>query len=368
MLLNPLIQLSHLLSPMGIKTVTTGNAAAQAFLEQRYGTHDSQKLPSIFQRELEGIPQAKVVVLGIPNDNGAGFERGSKMGPMAIRQALMQDSQCYTRWKEQGVLDIGDVLDHPLLIDDALLNSKTIHEVRQSRWGKLGDELDLPVSAQSIAKRVLQCLYTLNPSLRILILGGDHSHSIVPVQALCDHLPSTDSFGILIVDAHTDLLKVRDGLSTSYACWAYHANNAIGRGKKMVQVGIRTSGSHRNHWEEGLEIRQIWSHEVNSNTIPTVLQHFRDAGVNNLYLSTDIDGLSPEYAAATGTPEPNGLEPRFVHELIDAVGEHFSLLGSDLMEVAPPLSRRVPEEPQRTLDEAVKLVHKQIQAMLKGTR
>ena len=71
-----------------------------------------------------------------------------------------------------------------------------------------------------------------------------------------------------------------------------------------------------------------------------------------MYVSNDIDGTGSEYAAATGTPEPDGLHPDFVRELTARLRARFPLLGGDLVEVAPPLAHGLPGEPERTLDVA----------------
>ncbi|MEK6610114.1 MAG: arginase family protein, partial [Gemmatimonadota bacterium] len=54
------------------------------------------------------------------------------------------------------------------------------------------------------------------------------------------------------------------------------------------------------------------------------------AGVGRVYLSNDIDGADPMYAPATGAPEPGGLTPGFVRQLIRRLGERFALAGGDL--------------------------------------
>jgi guanidinobutyrase len=58
------------------------------------------------------------------------------------------------------------------------------------------------------------------------------------------------------------------------------------------------------------------------------------------YLSNDIDGTDDSVADACGTPEPNGLEPEWVRELILRLGKEVGLVGGDVMEVAPGLARR----------------------------
>ncbi len=44
-----------------------------------------------------------------------------------------------------------------------------------------------------------------------------------------------------------------------YCCatWSYHANGRLGRGGRLVQVGVRASGHDREHWESTLGVRQF---------------------------------------------------------------------------------------------------------------
>ena len=57
--------------------------------------------------------------------------------------------------------------------------------------------------------------------------------------------------------------------------------------------------------------------------------------MRDVYLSNDIDGTDAGAAPATGAPEPNGLSVAFVRALIQRLGNRTSLIGADLVEVAP---------------------------------
>ena len=54
---------------------------------------------------------------------------------------------------------------------------------------------------------------------------------------------------------------------------------------------------------------------------------------DKIYLTIDMDGVDPAYAPAVGNPEPFGLSPFQVKELIGTLGPH--LVGMDLNEVSP---------------------------------
>lgn len=349
---DPLLQLSLLCAPFGVKVVSTGTSEVGKFLAARYG----ENVQDAFERNLQQIATAKVVILGAPNDTGAGFLRGSKLGPLALRKYFLENGW-YGNWDRHGVVDIGDSREHPLCQHDSMLQPWVLEAIRKERWPSY-EHLDLPVSTHSVLERVLDCIYALNPKVRILLLGGDHSLSLLPVQAL---VKRKETFGILHFDAHTDLLASRDGMQHSYATWAYWANEAIGRGKKLIQVGIRTSGRTKEHWEHSLYIHQFWR---DSATSAQIVQYFKDAGVDKLYISNDVDALDPQYVSATGTAEEGGLTPDYVREIIQACAREFTILGSDVMELAPSLGARISEEPARSVAIAAQFCKLQIESML----
>ncbi len=75
--------------------------------------------------------------------------------------------------------------------------------------------------------------------------------------------------------------------------------------------------------------------------------------MKGVYFSNDIDVTDAAYADATDTPEPGGLEPEFVVEILRRLGKEIGLIGGDVMEVTPPL-QRTPESATRTVWFAVR--------------
>ena len=167
-------------------------------------------------------------------------------------------------------------------------------------------------------------------------------------------------------DAHTDLLPERLGVKICFGSWSYHANELLGRGGRLVQVGIRASRHDRAHWESTLGVRQFWADECRARpaeVLDRILAHCRAVGMEAVYFSNDIDGTDAAYAEATGTPEPGGLEPDFVVELVRRLGREIGLCGGDLMEVAPPLAR-TPGGAERTAALAARYVRETLAAIL----
>ena len=104
--------LRHILQPQGIKVVTTGSDEIADFLRRRDGTTDDAVVQEQWLGTLAKISSARVILLGVPMDIGAGFERGAFKGPLGIRSQLLRVEGLYPRLEEAGVVDVGDVLQH----------------------------------------------------------------------------------------------------------------------------------------------------------------------------------------------------------------------------------------------------------------
>lgn len=355
--------LQTLLAPQGILTVTTGSGEIADFLRMRYGSDAPAAVRARWLAEFDRLADARAVIVGVPCDVGAGFERGSFKGPLGIRTALLAE-QLYPHLSAAGVVDLGDVRVNPQLLDDSYYSGALLDSVRRAR----GVGADVPVSPLTALRAALDAIARLNPSARVLLLGGDHSLSRVPVEALVGRGNPAADLGVLDFDAHTDLLDLRDGVPYNFATWAHHANDAIGRGGRLVQVGVRVSGQPRAHWESTLQLRQMRMDEIvgrpHAEVADEVVGCFEAAGVRRIYVSNDIDGTDPTFAASTGTMELDGLDPRLVRAIVAAVAARFEIVGADVVEVAPPLKWHVPGEPARTLRTAASYAISQLQAML----
>jgi arginase family enzyme len=268
-----------------------------------------------------------------------------------VRQAVLRLSPDFAeRAARAGIVDVGDVFVVPQLLHDDMLSDQQRAACRAAVYGRDAAH-DLPVSPLSIAERAADDLLRMNPDLRIFMLGGDHSVALPVVSALARH--AREPWAIVHPDAHTDLLPERLGVRYCFATWAYHANELLGRGGRLVQVGIRASSRPREHWEETLGVRQFWADAVAARgeaVIDDVIAHLHAVGAKRVYLSNDIDGTDAAAAPSTGAPETAGLPVAFVRALIRRVGEAFPLLGADVVEVAPPIGSAA--DAQRTTEVA----------------
>jgi agmatinase len=348
----------------GIFTVSTGRAQQEALQRQLYDAPDADEVQRKWQEALAGVAAARAAIIGIPSDTGAGLVRGAAFGPEGVRRALLTACPDFSaRAARAGIVDVGDVFAVPQLLDDEMLSDEQRRRTRAALYGPAAAaDNGLPVSPLSIAERVIGELLARNARLRIFMLGGDHSVAWPVVAALSRHV--SDPWAIVHIDAHTDLLPERLGVRVCFATWAYHANERLGRGGRLVQVGVRASSRSKQHWESTLGVRQFWADEVRARgdaVIDDVVRHLRGLGVARVYLSNDIDATDSAAAPSTGAPEANGLQPAFVRALIGRVADEFPLLGGDVVEVAPSIGG--PDDARRTTDVAAGYMLETLAAM-----
>ena len=345
--------------------VSTGRAEQDALKRRFYSADSDEDITAKFLAELSRIASAKVLILGIPSDVGAGFRRGANLAPQAIRTRLLDDDPNFTGYcHEHGVVDIGDVFVVPQLLHDDMLAPAQIARSQQALYPDVPEPLrsSLPVSPLSIAERALKLALQINPHIKPLMLGGDHSTAWPMVKAMHE---AGRRFCIVQLDAHTDLLRERLGVKICFATWSYHANELIGRGGRMIQVGIRATRHPREHWEETLDVRQFWPEEHAPGGDEKLIDAIVEAALATklpVYVSNDIDGTDAEDADATGTPEPNGLRVTMVQTLIERLGRECTLMAGDIVEVAPLLGR---DEGRRTVEVAAQYVRVTLHELLR---
>jgi agmatinase len=349
----------------GLFLVSSGKDQQTALQRRFYDVATDDDITHRFRGILAELANARVVVLGMPSDVGAGFRRGANLGPQAIREQLLrEDPQFVQNSARRGILDIGDVIVVPQLLHDEMLSTSQLEASRAALYPDVPatERAELPVSPLSIAAHVLKLILSKYPGIKPFILGGDHSCAWPVVSALHE---TGRRFCIVQPDAHTDLLAERLGIRICFATWTFHANELVGRGGRVIQVGIRASRWPREHWEGTLGVKQFWAEQVRADpeaSLDAVIAAVRATGLP-VYFSNDIDGTDAADADATGTPEPDGLEVMWLCRLIRRLGAEVGLVGADLVEVAPLLGAN---EGRRTLEVAAGYVRETLDALLEG--
>ena len=171
------------------------------------------------------------------------------------------------------------------------------------------------------------------------LVGGDHSTPYGLIRALgARHA----EFGILHIDAHCDLRDAYEGFEFSHASIMFNVLRDVPQAVRIAQVGVRdfsegeaalAASSERIATFDDLSLAaarfrgETWDDQCRRivGTLP-----------REVYVSFDIDGLTPQYCPHTGTPVPGGLTfDEAVYLLSRVVASGRRIVGFDLCEVAP---------------------------------
>lgn len=348
----------------GVFTVNTAKERKEKLHNALYGSTKSIK--EKWEHSLsKTLSSNSPLLLGVCSDTGGGIQRGANWGPLFLRSTLLEEHS------EIEYNDLGDVRVIPHLLHDKYLNQETLKSCRKALYQD--EDSNLPVSSLSITEKICDELYKNYPEKKIFAIGGDHSVSYPLVKS---YLKSKREQGkkaaIIHFDAHTDLLVERLGIDICFGSWCTHILPFLEKPEHLIQLGIRSSGKERSHWENTFNVQQFWTKEIQE-TGPVeianrILKYLKEEKVDELYVSFDIDALDELYASATGTPEPGGLEPDQAITIIKLLSREFKITGADMVEIAPLVcaDHVSHPEPQTTLSVGASISAHLIEAMNSG--
>ena len=256
---------------------------------------------------------ADVAVLGAPFDFGAQWRSGARMGPRAIREASTLFS-----FGHAGAYDFEDdvtYLDpaHVTIVDmgDAdIIHTDTIQSHSNIEFG-----VRKALAAGAIP----------------VVMGGDHSVNIPCINAFDDQGP----IHVVQIDAHLDFVDERHGVRFG------HGNPMRRAAEKdyvtgLTQIGIRNvSSTARDGYVDAREMGSDIQSVRYLRAMGTQAMLERIPAGARYYVTIDIDAFDPSIAPGTGTPSHGGLLYYEVLELLDGLTKRGSVVGADLVEVAP---------------------------------
>jgi len=331
----------------GVFTVNTAKERKESLHQQLYKTVEN--VDGHWQQAVRSIESSEqfTVMLGVCSDTGGGILRGANWGPLFLRNAILKHQP------NSYPLDMGDVRVIPHLLHDKYLNEPTIDNCRKALYQEQSNELS--VSPLSIAEDITKAFYEAYPDKGIFAMGGDHSVSYPLVKSyLAAKKAQGKKAAIIHFDAHTDLLIERLGIDLCFGSWCTHILDGLEEPSLLMQYGIRSSGKPKSHWEETFGVKQYWAQDIQTRGAQVIAEEtveiLKAKGVDEVYVSFDIDGLDAKYASATGTPEIGGLTPEQAQTIIAEIGQHFPVTGADMVEIAPfVVTENAEDEPEATL-------------------
>lgn len=300
------------------------------------------------QGKLFGLPvepnAADLIVIPVPWEVTVTYKEGTAGAPATILKASNQIDLYHHYIQEAWKIKASLLpIDENLALENQTLRSlarQVIHSLEQ------GGDLE---SAKVISNKINEACESLNIFIKnqalnqlkagktVAVLGGDHSTPMGLLRALAERY---ERFGILQLDAHADLRRAYEGFTYSHGSIMYNALKlpAI---SKIVQVGIR------DYCEEEAIVIQRAMGRVKTFFDPALKAQLSEGQTWKLicdrivhelpalvYISFDIDGLSPALCPNTGTPVPGGLEyDQAVYLIKQVVKSGRKIIGFDLCEV-----------------------------------
>ena len=250
--------------------------------------------------------------IGVPLDIGTSNRAGARFGPRQIRaeSSLIRPYNMATGAAPFDTLQVADLGDVPI-------NTFSL-------------EKSMPIIT-AFYERVLAA------GCKPLTMGGDHTIALPILRALAKkHGP----IALVHVDAHAD---INDEMFGEPIAHGTPFRRAVEEGllacDKVWQIGLRGTGYAADDfdWPRRQGFTIVPAHEVWYQSLKPLMAQVREriGPTTPVYISFDVDGLDPAFAAGTGTPEIGGLTvPQGLEIIRGCCG--LNVVGGDLVEVSPP--------------------------------
>lgn len=300
-----------------------------------------------------GLPctadDAEIIIIPVEWELTTSYNRGTADGPTAVFEGSMQVDLCHH--------DYPDLWRHGIWMDEFPKELRELHDSLVPASEEIieamenGDADEHPEAYKARYQAIEDGFETMfawlreriafwkNKGKKVGLLGGDHSTPLPYHQHLIN---IGEKYGVLHIDAHSDLRDCFEGFKYSHAS-IFHNVMKLKNVEKLVQVAIRDychqekqlieeskgrikvfyDRDNRRRMYEGASWKQICDEIV-------------DALPEKVYISVDIDGLDPKLCPNTGTPVPGGMEYEELMYLLNRVKKSGKeILGFDLCEVSP---------------------------------
>lgn len=296
------------------------------------------------------VERAKLVVIPVPFDATTSYRPGTAAGPAAVldasRQVDLEDLQFGPIWKA-GIAMLPIPRQLAALSKRARSAAEPIIRAGGAEPGKHAHRKALAFvneSSEQVHRHVAQrATQVLDQGAIPALLGGDHASPFGLIEQLSLRHPG---LGVLQIDAHADLREQYEGFTWSHASIFHNVMTRLPGVARLVQVGVRDFGAREQEFmvrsrgrvrcfhDQTMRDRQANGGPANAWT--AICREIVQALPKQVYISFDIDGLTPDLCPNTGTPVPGGLTfPEACHLLAVLARSGRRVVGFDLCEVAP---------------------------------
>lgn len=258
------------------------------------------------------------ILYGIPLDITTTFGKGTFYGPKAIRITSAKQIESFLLYENKEIFkkiriyDIGD-----LTLVNSQVNDK--HEIFLENNLKRISKINQINSLIRQEKKVP------------ILLGGEHTLSYFSIKSIANENPI-----IIHFDAHRDMKPIYEGKKMCHTTPFFHLiDEGHIKGNDIVQIGIRQSDKEENDIANNNGVYTFTGWDINKN-LKGVTRKLRELTKNRkIYITFDIDVYDICYVPCTGTPEPFGLNPFQIIEILKSINKNNTILiGIDMVEVA----------------------------------
>lgn len=300
-----------------------------------------------------GLPcsseEAEIVIIPVEWELTTSYNRGTVNGPKAVFDGSMQVDLCHhdypDLWRHGIFMDefpkeLRDLHDNLSPISEEIIEAIENNEIEDDsvKYEAKYQQIEAGFEKMFVWLRE-RISYWKSKGKIVGLVGGDHSVPLPYHQVLN---AENENYGILHIDAHSDLREGFEGFKYSHASIFFNTMKYESV-QRLVQVGIRdychqekqlisdSNGRIVAFYDRDCR-RRMFEGDSWKNIVTDILDKLPE----KVYISVDIDGLDPKLCPNTGTPVPGGLDYEELMYLLNRVGESGrKIVGFDLCEVSP---------------------------------
>ncbi len=260
---------------------------------------------NVFSGLQKPFEKAKYVIFGVPFDATSTYRTGARFGPNAIRQASLN----IETYSFRSGLDVEDL---------ALYDAGDLHVSTDAQ--KTVDMTKLVVEDVLAAGKMP------------VVLAGEHTVTLGIVKGLGAKAAKT---AIVSFDAHLDLRTEFLGLTLSHTTFMQLINETV-KPAKIIEVGTRSVCKEELAYAKKAGVEFFTSQQIIKQGSEQIVKQLKEklAPYENVYLTVDMDVLDPAFVPAVQNPEPEGITPTALLDVVCALCDK-RVIGFDVLEIAP---------------------------------
>lgn len=253
-----------------------------------------------------GIEAARVCIWPIPYESTTSYRAGTRIGP----HALIDASRYVETYDEELNWDLAAL---PMVTLPGIAPVLAAGGLMMGRIEELAQQ-------------------AIRPGRMVCALGGEHAITAPLVRA---HAKVFPDLTVVQLDAHADLRDTYEGTGVSHASTMRRVNETA----PTLGIGIRSISAEEVQWlarddaAKPNRAELIFAHQMRRD--PGVLADRLARLKGNVYLTVDLDVFDPSLVPGVGTPEPGGMTWEIALELLEAVARTATIVGADVVELAP---------------------------------